>query len=89
MPVRQRALQLERIRRGQRQPQAQGKLQAQTRGVRYRMRTIPRHGEPLDQALRVALMLYRGERDRRLALGREHLGLARQLSGSNSSSRSP
>jgi hypothetical protein len=53
------------------------------------MRTIPRHGEPLDQALRVALMLYRGERDRRLALGREHLGLARQLSGSSSSSRSP
>jgi hypothetical protein len=36
-----------------------------------------RHGEPLDQALRVALMLCRGERDRRLALGREHLDLAR------------
>jgi hypothetical protein len=40
-------------------------------------RRVDRRAEPLDQALRVALVPRRGEHDRRLALGRELLELAR------------
>ena len=40
-------------------------------------RRVDRHAEPLDEALGVALVPRRGEHDRRLALGRERLDLAR------------
>jgi hypothetical protein len=40
-------------------------------------RGVDRHTQPLDQALGVALVPGRDEDDRRLAVGREHLQLAR------------
>ena len=51
------------------------RVHEELRGVGQRR--VDRHAEPLDQALRVALMPWRGEHDRGVALGRERLELAR------------
>jgi hypothetical protein len=56
---------------------------------RVGQRRVDRHAEPLDQALRVALMPRRGEHDRRLAAAvRASISLG-TASGSKSKSRSP